>query len=171
MGRIRASRIFPLQQKGQGCSMKNVWKRGYEFPEVTSWIRANKKDFQLVRDMGMRETGILVSCSDYHIFYKMKMTRKQAMEHYLQYCAGMFGDRCFCPSCHLEDITRADIYGLCDPVLSGAYEAAPALWYPGKGKMLRYYGLRSQLPRCCDSPFCTWYYLWYYAFMQVCLPS
>lgn len=42
--------------------------------------RANKKDFQLVRDMGMRETGILVSCSDYHIFYKMKMTRKQAME-------------------------------------------------------------------------------------------
>ena len=39
-------------------------------PEVTSWIRANKKDFQLVRDMGMRETGILVSCSDYHIFIR-----------------------------------------------------------------------------------------------------
>ena len=31
----------------------------------------------------MRETGILVSCSDYHIFYKMKMTRREAMNHYL----------------------------------------------------------------------------------------
>ena len=31
----------------------------------------------------MKETGILVSCSDYHIFYKMKMTRSQAMDHYL----------------------------------------------------------------------------------------
>ena len=41
------------------------------------------KDFELVKDLGLKETGILVSCSDYHIFYKMKMTRKQAMEHYL----------------------------------------------------------------------------------------
>ena len=58
-------------------------ERGYEFPEVTSWIRANKDDFQLVKDIGIKETGILVSCSDYHIFYKMKMTRQQAMFHYL----------------------------------------------------------------------------------------
>ena len=46
-------------------------------------------------DMGMQETGILVSCSDYHIFYKMKMTRKQAMEHYLSIVKRMSGDRCF----------------------------------------------------------------------------
>ena len=58
-------------------------ERGYEFPEVTSWIRASKKDFQLVKDIGLKETGILVSCSDYHIFYKLNMTRRQAMEHYL----------------------------------------------------------------------------------------
>ena len=44
-------------------------ERGYQFPEVTSWIRASKQDFQLVKDLGLRETGILVSCSDYHIFY------------------------------------------------------------------------------------------------------
>ena len=43
-------------------------ERGYKFPEVTSWIRASKKDFELVKDLGMPETGILVSCSDYHIF-------------------------------------------------------------------------------------------------------
>ena len=77
-GRIRASEFF-LYSKKDRDAVEKCMERGYEFPEVTSWIRANKKDFQLVRDMGMRETGILVSCSDYHIFYKMKMTRFQAM--------------------------------------------------------------------------------------------
>ncbi len=33
--------------------------------------------------MGVRETGILVSCSDYHIFKKMHLTRAQAMDKYL----------------------------------------------------------------------------------------
>ena len=37
--------------------------------------------FRLVKEIGMKETGILVSCSDYHIFLKLKMTRRQAMEH------------------------------------------------------------------------------------------
>ena len=27
-------------------------ERGYQFPEITSWIRASKKDFELVRDTG-----------------------------------------------------------------------------------------------------------------------
>ena len=88
--------------------------RGYRFPQVTSWIRASKKDFELVKSMGMRETGILVSCSDYHIFYKMHMTRRQAMEHYLtivKECLEMG----ISPRCHLEDITRADIYGYVIP--------------------------------------------------------
>ena len=56
---------------------------GLKFPEVTTWIRANREDFKLVKDIGIKETGILVSCSDYHIFHKLKMTRKQALEHYL----------------------------------------------------------------------------------------
>ena len=41
---------------------------GYEFPEITGWIRASKQDFRLARDLGLRECGILVSCSDYHIY-------------------------------------------------------------------------------------------------------
>ena len=51
--------------------------------QITSWIRAVKEDFQLVKNMGIKETGILASASDYHIFNKLKMTRKQAMEQYL----------------------------------------------------------------------------------------
>ena len=86
----------------------------HEFPEVTSWIRASKKDFELVREIGLKETGILVSCSDYHIFYKLKMTRRQAMEHYLSVVRECMetGVR---PRCHLEDITRSDIYGFVIP--------------------------------------------------------
>ena len=79
-GIIRQSEFFLYSKKDREAVYRCL-ERGYQFPEVTSWIRANKKDFQLVKEMGLKETGILVSCSDYHIFYKMKMTRKQAMEH------------------------------------------------------------------------------------------
>ena len=89
-------------------------ERGYQFPEITSWIRASKKDFELVRDLGLKETGVLVSCSDYHIFYKMKMTRKQAMESYLSVIRDCL-ETGIIPRCHLEDITRSDIYGYVIP--------------------------------------------------------
>ncbi len=112
-GKIRQCEFFLYSKKDRDAVYKCM-ERGYEFPEVTSWIRASKKDFQLVKDIGMKETGILVSCSDYHIFYKLNMTRKQAMEHYL----GIVRD-CLeigvSPRCHLEDITRADIYGFVIP--------------------------------------------------------
>ena len=61
----------------------NVWKEDINSRRLPVWIRASKKDFELVKDLGLKETGILVSCSDYHIFYKMKMNRREAMEHYL----------------------------------------------------------------------------------------
>ena len=72
-GKIRQSEFFLYSKKDRDAVYKCL-ERGYQFPEVTSWIRASKKDFQLVKDIGLKETGILVSCSDYHIFYKMKMT-------------------------------------------------------------------------------------------------
>ena len=89
-------------------------ERGYKFPEVTSWIRASKEDFKLVKEIGMKETGILVSCSDYHIFLKLKMTRRQAMDHYLSVIRDCLEEG-ISPRCHLEDITRADIYGYVVP--------------------------------------------------------
>lgn len=62
----------------------------------------------------MKETGILVSCSDYHIFYKLKMTRREAMEHYLSVVRECL-ETGVSPRCHLEDITRSDIYGFVIP--------------------------------------------------------
>lgn len=112
-GIIRQSEFFLYSKKDRDAVCKCM-ERGYEFPEVTSWIRASKKDFQLVKDIGMKETGILVSCSDYHIFYKLNMTRREAMEHYLGIVRECL-ETGISPRCHLEDITRSDIYGFVIP--------------------------------------------------------
>ena len=112
-GMIRASEFFLYSKKDQEAVYKCM-ERGYKFPEVTSWIRASKEDFKLVKEIGMKETGILVSCSDYHIFLKLKMTRRQAMAHYLGIVESCLLEG-ISPRCHLEDITRADIYGFVVP--------------------------------------------------------
>ena len=112
-GKIRQCEFFLYSKKDRDAVYKCM-ERGYEFPEVTSWIRASRKDFELVKEIGMKETGILVSCSDYHIFYKLNMTRRQAMEHYLNIVKECL-EIGISPRCHLEDITRADIYGFVIP--------------------------------------------------------
>ncbi len=112
-GIIRQSEFF-LYSKKDRDAVYRCMEKGYQFPEVTSWIRANKNDFQLVKDIGMKETGILVSCSDYHIFYKMKMTRREAMNHYLNVVQECL-ETGVAPRCHLEDITRSDIHGFVIP--------------------------------------------------------
>ena len=112
-GVIRQSEFFVYTKKDREA-LDRCLERGYEFPEVTSWIRASKKDFELVRELGLKETGILVSCSDYHIFLKMKMTRREAMDHYLGIVRDCI-EHGIRPRCHFEDITRADIYGFVIP--------------------------------------------------------
>lgn len=115
-GLIRQSEFFLYSKKDRDAVYKCL-ERGYKFPEVTSWIRASKKDFELVKEIGMKETGILVSCSDYHIFYKMKMTRREAMNHYLNIVKECL-ETGISARCHLEDITRSDIHGFVIPFCS-----------------------------------------------------
>lgn len=112
-GIIKQSEFF-LYSKKDRDAVYQCMERGYEFPEVTSWIRASKKDFQLVKEIGMKETGILVSCSDYHIFYKMKMSRREALNHYIGVVRECLETN-IAARCHLEDITRSDIYGFVIP--------------------------------------------------------
>ncbi len=112
-GIIKQSEFFLYSKKDRDALYK-CKKLGYEFPEVTSWIRANKKDFEMVKELGLKETGILVSCSDYHIFYKMKMIRSEAMKYYLSIVRECLETEVI-PRCHLEDITRSDIYGFVIP--------------------------------------------------------
>lgn len=112
-GLVRQSEFFVYTAKDREA-VEACINLGYEFPEVTTWIRANDKDFELVKQIGVKETGILVSCSDYHIFKKMRMTRKQAMDMYLGVVKKAI-EKGIRPRCHFEDITRADFYGFVVP--------------------------------------------------------
>ena len=120
-GKIRQSEFFLYSKKDRDAVYKCM-ERGYKFPEVTSWIRANKKDFELVKDLGMKETGILVSCSDYHIFYKLKMTRREAMEHYLSVVRECLGDRCQ-SKMSSGRYHQIGYLRICYPILSGTDES------------------------------------------------
>ena len=115
-GIIRQTEFFIYSQKDREA-LERCRDLGLRFPEITTWIRATKEDFRLVRDLGIRETGILVSCSDYHIFKKMKLTRAQAMKKYLETVGEAF-EAGVMPRCHLEDITRADFYGFVVPFVN-----------------------------------------------------
>ena len=115
-GIIRQTEFFVYSEKDRKA-IEKCRELDLEFPEITTWIRATKEDFRLVKDLGIRETGILVSCSDYHIFNKMKLTRSQAMDQYLSTVKMAF-DAGVMPRCHLEDITRADFYGFVVPFVN-----------------------------------------------------
>lgn len=115
-GLIRQTEFFVYSKKDRKA-LEKCMELGLRFPEITTWIRATKDDFKMVRDLGIQETGILVSCSDYHIFKKMNMTRKQALDYYLQTVSMAF-DAGVVPRCHLEDITRADFYGFVVPFVN-----------------------------------------------------
>ncbi len=112
-GIIRQTEFFLYSPKDKEA-VERCRERGYVYPEITGWIRANPADLNLLRDMGLGETGILTSVSDYHVFMKMGKNRSQAMEGYLAIVKAAL-DLGIVPRCHFEDITRADIYGFCVP--------------------------------------------------------
>lgn len=112
-GLIRQSEFFVYTEKDREA-LERCQALGLRYPEITTWIRANEKDFELVKAAGVKETGILVSCSDYHIFKKMHLTRRQAMDKYLGIVKAALS-RDIVPRCHFEDITRADFYGFVLP--------------------------------------------------------
>ena len=132
-GRIRQSEFFVYTKKDREA-VEECMALGYEFPEITTWIRAKKEDFELVRDIGIKETGILVSCSDYHIFKKLGLSRREALEHYLGVVRRAF-DAGIRPRCHMEDITRADFYGFVVPFVNELTELSREAKIPVKIRM------------------------------------
>lgn len=115
-GIIRQTEFFIYSEKDRKA-IELCMEKGYKFPEITTWIRATENDFKLVHDIGIKETGILTSCSDYHIFNKLKITRAQAIDQYLSIVSQAL-EKGLRPRCHLEDITRADIYGFVLPFVN-----------------------------------------------------
>jgi isopropylmalate/homocitrate/citramalate synthase len=120
-GVIRQSEFF-LYTKNDRETLDRCRSLGHKYPECTGWIRAVKGDFRLVKEAGLKETGMLTSSSDYHIFNKLKFkSRKECMDSYCEVVAAAFeaGIR---PRCHLEDLTRADIDGFILPFVDKLME-------------------------------------------------
>ena len=150
-GIIRQTEFFIYSKKDREA-LDKCRELGLRFPEITSWIRATPQDFKLVADMGIPETGILVSCSDYHIFKKLHMTRRQAMDTYLATVKEAFSAGVI-PRCHLEDITRADFYGFVVPFVNALQDLSREAGIPVKIRACDTLGLGvpyggSTLPRC-----------------------
>ncbi|MBV8898753.1 MAG: pyruvate carboxyltransferase [Verrucomicrobia bacterium] len=77
--------------------------------EPTTWIRATVSDAGKLRELGVGETGLLASISDYHVFHKFTPGgRRPAANHYLD-AVQMALDAGVRPRLHLEDATRAPI--------------------------------------------------------------
>ena len=120
-GVIRQSEFF-LYTKNDRETLDRCRSLGHKFPECTGWIRARKDDFRLVKEAGLKETGMLTSSSDYHIFNKLKFkSRKECMDSYCDVVAAAF-ENGIRPRCHLEDLTRADIDGFILPFVDRLME-------------------------------------------------
>ena len=112
-GLIRQSEFFLYSDKDKKA-VELCLEAGYKFPEVTGWIRAKEEDFALVKSFGLKETGILTSVSDYHIFLKLKKNRKKVFKEYIS-IVNLALEQGILPRCHFEDVTRADVFGFVVP--------------------------------------------------------
>jgi isopropylmalate/homocitrate/citramalate synthase len=113
-GLIRKSEFFLFNAKDRQA-LEACRDLGLDFPRITAWIRAVSGDLRLVKEMGVSETGILTSISDYHIYLKLGLNRKRAMDKYL----GLVKEALslgVVPRCHFEDVTRCDVYGMAVPM-------------------------------------------------------
>ncbi len=118
-GRIEQVEVF-IYQKRDRWALERLLERGYDFPQVTIWTRATPKDIKLAVEVSegrVKETGMLASSSDHHIFDKLGFrSKEEAAEKYLQPILTAV-EHDITPRVHLEDATKADIYGFVIPFL------------------------------------------------------
>jgi isopropylmalate/homocitrate/citramalate synthase len=123
-GGIENLEVFIYQKRDQWV-LEKLLERGYEFPRVTTWTRATPKDIKLLVSISqgqVKETGMLASASDHHIFDRLGYQSKEAaIEKYLApiLAAVENGIR---PRVHLEDATKADIPGFVIPFVKRVME-------------------------------------------------
>ncbi len=73
-GCVENCEVF-IYQKRDRWVLEKLLERGYKYPQVTTWTRATPKDIKLLIEVSqgqVKETGILASSSDHHIFDKLK---------------------------------------------------------------------------------------------------
>ncbi|MCH7488855.1 MAG: hypothetical protein IIB23_04420, partial [Chloroflexi bacterium] len=128
-GTIYAIEAF-IYQKRDAWTLDKLLERGYEWPKVTTWTRATPKDIKLLVELSqgrIKETGMLASASDHHIFDKLGFrSKEEAIEKYLQPIETAL-ENDIVPRIHLEDCTRADIFGWVIPFMQRALELSEGI--------------------------------------------
>ena len=118
-GRIENVEVF-IYQKRDIWVLERLLERGYDFPRVTTWTRATPKDIKLMVEVSqgkVKETGMLASSSDHHIFDKLGFhSKEEAIEKYLAPILTAC-ENDIRPRIHLEDTTKADIEGWVIPFM------------------------------------------------------
>ncbi len=115
-GLIRQTEFFAYSDKDRKA-IEKCKELNLRFPEITAWIRADKQDIKMIEELEIKETGVLMSCSDYHIFKKLKLSKEKAIKKYLDIAECVL-ERGITLRCHFEDITRADIKGFVIPLIN-----------------------------------------------------
>lgn len=128
-GTIYGVEVF-IYQKRDAWTLDQLLSRGYEWPKVTTWTRATPKDIKdlvAVSQGRVKETGMLASASDHHIFDKLGFrSKEEAIEKYLQPIETAL-EHGITPRVHLEDCTRADIYGWVIPFMQRAHDLSKGI--------------------------------------------
>ena len=123
-GIIDSVEVF-IYQKRDLWTLDKLLERNYDFPRVTTWTRATTKDIRdLVKISGgkIKETGMLASSSDHHIFDRLGFrSKEEAIERYLVPILTAC-EHDITPRVHLEDATRADIEGWVIPFVNRVME-------------------------------------------------
>jgi isopropylmalate/homocitrate/citramalate synthase len=118
-GRIYAIETF-IYQKRDLWVLDKLLERGYEWPKITTWIRATPRDVKEMYEASqgrVKETGMLASSSDHHIFDKLGYrSKEEAIDKYLKPIMTAL-EYDITPRVHLEDTTRADIHGWVIPFM------------------------------------------------------
>lgn len=137
-GAIRQAEFFAYRPSDRAALQGALERYHSGAPiEPTTWIRATARDVEVIRSLGVRETGMLASASDYHTFHKFKPGgRNQAAQTYLE-AVQVTLDAGIRPRLHLEDATRAPM-DFMQPFIAAVQE------------MTAPYGIRPKF-RLCDT--------------------
>ncbi|MCS7105071.1 MAG: hypothetical protein NZ954_05840 [Thermofilaceae archaeon] len=132
-GAVKSTEVFLYTSRDREV-VKRLLSYGYEFPEVVGWIRATRSDLQLVLDSRLEEAVVLTSISDYHITHKFNSTREEAVRRYLEVIELALSHG-VAVKASLEDITRADLYGLVVPFVRKLLDLSEKYSVPVKLKI------------------------------------
>jgi isopropylmalate/homocitrate/citramalate synthase len=143
-GGITSTELFIYTDKDREVA-RRLRSYGYKYPKPIAWIRSTLSDLQLVLDLKFDEAVILMSISDYHIRFKLGLSREDAFRKYLEVAEKAMAHGIVVKA-SLEDITRADMDNAVIPFLQKLLGLSERYGVPIKLKLPDTLGLGLPFP-------------------------